>query len=74
MRYRIMLPLLVAGFASLAGSAQAQSVASYPWCAVQADRSGATVCYFSTYEQCRASIGGIGGSCIRSPYFRGTSR
>ncbi len=74
MRYRIMLPLLVAGFASLAGSAQAQSPESYPWCALYADKSGATVCYFSTYEQCRATLQGIGGNCIRSPYFRGGPR
>jgi Protein of unknown function (DUF3551) len=74
MRYKIILPLLVAGFASLAGSAQAQSPYSYPWCAVHADRSGATSCYFSTYEQCRATIQGIGGSCIRSPYFHGVPR
>jgi hypothetical protein len=71
MRFRIVLPLLVAAFASLAGSAQAQSAYSYPWCAVQADKSGATSCYFSTYEQCRATLGGIGGNCIRSPYYRG---
>jgi len=71
MRYTIMLPLLVAGFASVAGSAQAQSPHDYPWCGVQADKSGATVCYFATYEQCRATLGGIGGTCIANPYFRG---
>ncbi len=71
MRLQIILPLLVAGFSSLAGSAQAQSAYSYPWCAVQADKSGATSCYFSTYEQCRATLQGIGGNCIRSPYYRG---
>ena len=74
MRVRIIFPLLVAGFSSLAGSARAQSAYSYPWCAVLADKSGATTCYFATYEQCRASLGGIGGSCIRSPYFRAGPR
>ncbi len=74
MRYRIMLPMVVAAFASLAGTAQAQSPYSYPWCALQADRSGATTCYFSTYEQCRATLQGIGGTCIRNPYFRGGAR
>jgi hypothetical protein len=71
MRVRIIFPLIVAGFSSLLGSAQAQSVYSYPWCAVEANKSGATSCYFATYAQCRASLGGIGGTCIRSPYFRG---
>ena len=74
MRVMIILPLLVAGVTSLAGSAQAQSAYSYPWCAVQADKSGATSCYFATYAQCRATLQGIGGICIRSPYFRGGPR
>jgi len=71
MRVRIIFPLLVAGFASLAGPAQAQSPYDYPWCGVYADKAGATVCYFSTYAQCRATLGGIGGSCIANPGFRG---
>jgi hypothetical protein len=70
MRLRIIVPL-IAGFACLAGSAQAQSVYDYPWCAVYADRSGATSCYFSTYQQCQTTIQGIGGNCIRSPYYHG---
>jgi hypothetical protein len=74
MRVRIIVPLLVAGLSSLAGAAQAQTVYSYPWCAVQADKSGATSCYFATYEQCRATLSGIGGTCVRSPYFRGGPR
>ena len=71
MRSRFILPLLVAGFSSLAGAAQAQSAQSYPWCALQADKAGATVCYFATYEQCRSTLGGIGGTCIRNPSYRG---
>ena len=71
MRLRIIFPLLVAGFSSLAGSAQAQSAYDYPWCGLYADKAGATVCYFATYEQCRATLSGIGGNCIANPYFRG---
>jgi hypothetical protein len=74
MRSRILFPLLVAGFASLSGSAQAQSAYDYPWCALNANKSGATVCYYSTFEQCKNTVQGIGGICIRSPYFRGTPR
>jgi Protein of unknown function (DUF3551) len=73
MRLRIIFPLLVAGCWSLAGSAQAQSAYDYPWCGLYADKSGATVCYYATFEQCRATLQGIGGICIRNPYFRGRS-
>jgi hypothetical protein len=71
MRVRIILPLLVAAFSSLAGAAQAQAPNSYPWCALQADRSGAMTCYFTSFAQCRTSLGGIGGSCVRNPSYRG---
>ena len=71
MRLRIIFPLLVAGFSSVAGAAQAQATQNYSWCALQADRSGAMTCYFSTYEQCRSALGGIGGSCVRNPGYRG---
>ena len=71
MGVRIMFPLLVAGFVSLTGPAQAQSPYDYPWCGLYADKSGAMVCYFATYNQCRATLSGIGGNCIANPYFRG---
>ncbi len=47
----------------------AQSAYDYPWCSVR--RNGAMSCYFATYGQCMATISGIGGTCIRSPYYRG---
>ena len=53
------------------GSAQAQSAYSYPWCALYGDRSGAQSCYFATRRQCEETLQGIGGSCIRSPYYHG---
>jgi len=71
MRLRFILPLLVAGFSSLGGAAQAQSSSGYPWCALQADKAGAMTCYFSSQEQCRVALGGIGGSCVRNPAYRG---
>jgi len=37
----------------------------YRWCAEYAGgaRGGNTSCYFVTYEQCRASVSGVGGFC-----------
>ena len=70
MRAALILALAAAAVAQ-ASPSHAQSAYSYPWCALYGDRSGAQSCYFSTYAQCMATIDGIGGSCIRSPYYRG---
>lgn len=40
----------------------------YPWCAQYADRSGITECSFDTFQQCRATVNGIGGSCVQNWY------
>jgi len=54
----------------------AQSAYDYPWCSVRTGPGGggAQSCYFSTYRQCMETISGIGGYCIRSPYYRGHAR
>ena len=57
------LALGVAVTVGLAGSAQAQN---YPWCAVYDVGDAAYNCGFVTYEQCRASVSGIGGTCMRN--------
>ena len=59
-------------FLAVAPDAQAQSAYDYPWCAIYSGRRGAQSCYYATYELCQATISGIGGYCIRSPYYRGT--
>jgi hypothetical protein len=40
----------------------------YPWCAQYADQSNITQCLFSTFEQCLATVRGIGGSCVQNWY------
>jgi hypothetical protein len=40
----------------------------YPWCAQFADRSGITSCLFNTFDQCLATISGIGGACVQNWY------
>jgi len=40
----------------------------YPWCAQFADLSGKTSCLFSTFEQCLATVSGVGGSCVQNWY------
>ena len=44
----------------------------YPWCAQYrgADSGGGRNCGFSTLEQCRATVSGIGGSCEPNLFYR----
>jgi Protein of unknown function (DUF3551) len=61
--------------AALVGETQignAQSPYSYPWCAVYyggRGLGGAMSCYYASWEQCRATMFGIGGNCVQSPYY-----
>ena len=71
----ISLPAFI-GLAVLAQtqSGAAQSAYDYPWCAIYGDKSGSQACYYTSYQQCMATLSGIGGTCIRSPYYRGAVR
>jgi uncharacterized protein DUF3551 len=74
MRLPILLLFLIA--AAPLGEIQvalAQSPTSYPWCARVYSRSGPTSCYFKSYEQCQATLMGVGGYCFQSPYYHATA-
>ncbi len=44
----------------------------YPWCAYYNYlQGGATNCGFVTYQQCMATISGVGGSCGPNPRYQG---
>ncbi len=56
--------LSLAGAVVVAAAIAAPAHADGPWCAYYSGfRSGATNCGFHTYEQCLATVSGIGGSC-----------
>jgi uncharacterized protein DUF3551 len=76
LRQPFALAFVLAGAAVLAGlaSARAQSAYDYPWCAMYTNKSGAQACYYTSREQCMATMRGIGGTCIESPYYRGPAR
>ncbi|HLH86837.1 MAG TPA: DUF3551 domain-containing protein [Xanthobacteraceae bacterium] len=63
--------LAAVAFLAASSMGHAQSAYDYPWCAVYPRNIGATSCYYQTYQQCMETMSGIGGSCIRSPYYRG---
>ena len=71
MRVRTSLLIIGAALVSDVSAGRAQSAYDYPWCAVYTNRSGAQACYYASYEQCMATMWGIGGYCRPSPYYRG---
>ena len=52
------------------GERRAQSPYSYSWCSLGGKRgSNALSCYYTSWEQCRTTMSGIGGNCVQSPYY-----
>jgi hypothetical protein len=44
----------------------------YKWCA--AYQNGSNNCGFTTIEQCRASVSGVGGSCVPNQFYTGADK
>jgi hypothetical protein len=47
----------------------------YRWCAEYTGGAlgGSSNCYFTTLEQCRATVSGVGGFCSPNPFYTGGS-
>ena len=52
----------------VAGMAEPAAAQDYPWCA-HYSRSGTKNCGFVSFEQCRATVSGIGGFCAINPFY-----
>jgi hypothetical protein len=59
----VAVPLLLL----MAEGAVAQN---YPWCAQYSTQGGGRNCGFVTYEQCMATVSGIGGYCEQNFMYR----
>jgi hypothetical protein len=58
----------VAATAALGTTARAQD---HAWCAQYGGHQiASTNCGFATFEQCQATVGGIGGSCYPNPQYQ----
>ncbi len=67
MRFWLILATSVIGLGATATAAQAQN---YPWCAVYGGRGGGGEnCGFTTFEQCMATLWGMGGFCNRNTQY-----
>jgi Protein of unknown function (DUF3551) len=60
MKTALCLGAALSAMALIGTPAHAQN---YPWCAFYTGPISATNCGFSTYQQCLATISGIGGYC-----------
>src|SRR5438876_9241063 len=63
MRHALICVSLAAAALAVEGHPAA---AQNAWCAYYS-YGGGTSCGFSTFEQCQASVRGVGGSCNRNP-------
>jgi hypothetical protein len=67
MKSLLFAAALIAAGSALTGSAKAQN---YPWCAVYGGREGGGEnCGFTTFEQCMATLSGMGGFCNRNTQY-----
>ncbi len=65
---RIVFALATLAVGMIADITPSAAVVWYPWCARFYDRSGSTSCAFTSFEQCLATVSGIGGACIQNWY------
>jgi len=72
----MIVPLVFGCIAPLlaAHDSFARSPYDYPWCAIYSKTIGATSCYYTSFQQCMATMSGIGGTCVRNPYDRAEHR
>jgi len=70
------LVLVTAAAAVVAAAAlQPANAEEYPWCAQYGFRGGgARNCGFVSYQQCMATVSGVGGFCERNSFYRAPTR
>lgn len=66
----LSLFLITAAIIGRPETTYAQSPESYPWCGTRYIFSGGSrSCYYTSWEQCMATMSGAGGLCTQSPYY-----
>jgi hypothetical protein len=73
-RGRVRGAAIGAALALLEASA-ALAADPHPWCMIYQDMTGATACYYDSYDQCRVgAAGGNSGICLQNPAYRAAAR
>ena len=66
-----LLLITVGAFAAMVCTEKLAKAQNYPWCAYyNFQHGGATNCGWATFEQCLATVRGIGGSCGLNPMYQ----
>ena len=66
-----LLLIVVGVFAAIVCMEKPAVAREYPWCAYyNFARGGATNCGWATFEQCLATVRGIGGTCGLNPMYQ----
>ena len=66
------LPIAVGSVISLFLIADPAAADPYKWCANY--RNGGSNCGFTTFEQCQATVSGVGGSCGPNQFYTGPDK
>jgi Protein of unknown function (DUF3551) len=53
------------------GPAAAQQAGAYPWCS---EEGSIESCAFTSFQQCQATVSGVGQVCARNPEYAGARR
>jgi hypothetical protein len=61
--------LVAAALAVITSADLAHAATTYPWCAHYMMSNAPQNCGFSTLEQCRMTVAGIGGTCEFNPFY-----
>lgn len=70
MRAMLLAVAVLIGGGAVVAAPSAEAYPVYPWCTdVGRFNSGATNCYFSTWDQCRQAASGNGGICYQNPFY-----
>jgi hypothetical protein len=59
--------VLAAATVLACGPRRSEAAYNAPWCAQYFDQGRIFSCAFYSFEQCQASISGIGGVCMQNP-------
>lgn len=68
-RFALMAAALAGAAANAVSTTPLLAEVQYPWCAQYRRPLDATNCGFNTYQQCLATISGVGGYCYQNPAY-----